>query len=40
MNGMGQIIPIPETRNVIRSIQVINPDTDNCNSGVKSIKKI
>lgn len=29
---MGQIIPVPVSRNVIKIIQVINPDTDNCNS--------
>ncbi len=32
VNNMGQIIPVPVSRNVIKIIQVINPDTDNCNS--------
>ena len=32
VNNMGQIIPVPLSRNVIKIIQVINPDTDNCNS--------
>lgn len=29
---MGQLIPVPARRNVIKNIQIINPDTDNCNS--------
>ena len=32
VNNMGQIIPVPVSKNVIKIIQVINPDTDNCNS--------
>ena len=32
VNNMGQIIPVPVSRNVIKIIQVISPDTDNCNS--------
>ena len=37
---MGQIIPVPLSRNVIKIIQVINPDTDNCNSWVlRALKK-
>ncbi len=37
---MGQIIPMPLSRNVIKIIQVINPDTDNCNSlALRVLKK-
>ncbi len=41
VNNMGQIIPVPLSRNVIKIIQVINPDTDNCNSwALRALKKI
>ena len=48
VNNMGQIIPVPVSRNVIKTIQVINPDADNCNSWAlrvlrkydESVKKI
>lgn len=39
VNNMGQIIPVPLSRNVIKIIQVINPDTDNCNSWALRVLK-
>ncbi len=34
------IIPVAGTGNVIRTIQIINPDADHCNSGKWELKRL